>query len=65
MSSDIPTSRRKFLVTSLLALPALGAMVHTLSAAEAAAMAAPDLHSYQPEFSPQTNGPSFSRHVTG
>ena len=50
MSSDIPTSRRKFLVSSLLALPALGAMVHTLSAAEAAAMAAPDLHSYKPEF---------------
>ncbi|WP_168787453.1 gluconate 2-dehydrogenase subunit 3 family protein [Paraburkholderia aromaticivorans] len=50
MSSGIPTARRKFLVSALLALPSLGAILNTLSAAQAAEMAAPDLDKYQPEF---------------
>lgn len=33
-----------------MALPALGVAVHTLTAAEAADLAAPDLHAYKPEF---------------
>jgi gluconate 2-dehydrogenase gamma chain len=43
-------SRRKFLVSSLLALPALGLAVHRMSAAEVAEMAAPDLATYHPAF---------------
>lgn len=44
------TSRRKFLLSSLIALPAMGVMVKGLSAAAAAEMVAPDLHSYKPTF---------------
>ncbi|MFJ3486879.1 gluconate 2-dehydrogenase subunit 3 family protein [Pseudomonas sp. NPDC090202] len=45
-----PTSRRKFLLSSLIALPALGVTVKGLSAAAAAEMIAPDLLSYAPTF---------------
>ncbi|MGG2398015.1 gluconate 2-dehydrogenase subunit 3 family protein [Pseudomonas sp. SH1-B] len=45
-----PTSRRKFLLSSLIALPALGVAVQGLSAAAAAEMIAPDLLSYSPVF---------------
>ena len=48
--SATQVTRRKFLVTALLSLPALGISVHGLSAAQAAEMAAPDLHQYRPEF---------------
>jgi gluconate 2-dehydrogenase gamma chain len=48
--SLLPSTRRKFLVSSLVALPALGIAVHGLTAAEAADLAAPDLQSYRPEF---------------
>lgn len=44
------TSRRKFLLSSLIALPALGVTVKGLSAASAAEMIAPDLQSYAPTF---------------
>ena len=50
MSLDKPTSRRKFLLSSLVALPALGVALTTLSAAQAAELAAPDLAQYKPEF---------------
>lgn len=50
MSPSLPSSRRKFLVASLLTLPALGYVVQNLSAAEAASLAAPDLQTYKPEF---------------
>jgi gluconate 2-dehydrogenase gamma chain len=50
MPSDIPTSRRKFLLSAVLALPTLGVMINTLSAAQAAEMAAPHLDAYRPEF---------------
>ncbi|WP_027816237.1 gluconate 2-dehydrogenase subunit 3 family protein [Paraburkholderia bannensis] len=43
-------SRRKFLVSSLLALPALGIAVHGMSAAQVADIAAPDLAAYHPVF---------------
>ncbi|WP_213879084.1 gluconate 2-dehydrogenase subunit 3 family protein [Pseudomonas sp. dw_358] len=43
-------SRRKFLLSSLIALPAMGVMVKGLSAAAAADMVAPDLYSYRPTF---------------
>jgi gluconate 2-dehydrogenase gamma chain len=43
-------SRRKFLVSSLLALPALGIAVHGMSAAQVAEIAAPDLAAYHPVF---------------
>ncbi|MBD8574989.1 gluconate 2-dehydrogenase subunit 3 family protein [Pseudomonas syringae] len=45
-----PTSRRKFLLSSLIALPALGVTVNGLSAAVAADMVAPNLESYSPTF---------------
>jgi gluconate 2-dehydrogenase gamma chain len=45
-----PTSRRKFLLTSLLALPALGVTIKGLSAADAAEMVAPGLDTYAPTF---------------
>ncbi|CAM2139037.1 gluconate 2-dehydrogenase subunit 3 family protein [Paraburkholderia tropica] len=50
MLSDISASRRKFLLTAVLALPTMGVFVNTLSAAEAAEMAAPDLKTYRPAF---------------
>ncbi|MBN3728261.1 gluconate 2-dehydrogenase subunit 3 family protein [Burkholderia sp. Ac-20379] len=50
MSSHVSSSRRKFLLASLLALPSLGIVVHGLSAADAAQLAAPDLHAYTPAF---------------
>ncbi|WP_414448644.1 gluconate 2-dehydrogenase subunit 3 family protein [Burkholderia sp. 22PA0099] len=50
MSSDVAISRRKFLLGAVLALPTLGVLVNTLSAADAADMAAPDLAAYRPEF---------------
>ena len=45
-----PTSRRKFLLTSLLALPLTELVLKGLTAAEAAELAAPDLNHYQPQF---------------
>ncbi len=45
-----PTSRRKFLLSSLIALPALGVVIKGLSAAEAAQMVAPSLDTYTPTF---------------
>jgi len=45
-----PTSRRKFLLSSLIALPALGVTMKGLSAAVAAEMVAPSLESYSPTF---------------
>lgn len=45
-----PTSRRKFLLSSLIALPALGVTVKGLSAAMAADMVAPSLEGYSPSF---------------
>jgi gluconate 2-dehydrogenase gamma chain len=45
-----PTTRRKFLLGSLLALPTLGIGLKLLTAAQAAEMAAPDLDAYTPEF---------------
>lgn len=45
-----PTSRRKFLLGSLLALPVGNMMLKGISAAEAAEMAAPDLADYEPSF---------------
>lgn len=45
-----PTSRRKFLLSSLIALPALGVTIKGLSAASAAEMIAPALDSYTPTF---------------
>ncbi len=50
MSLTTPTTRRKFLLSSLIALPALGIAVKTLSASQAAELAAPDLEKYKPEF---------------
>ncbi|SDR48921.1 gluconate 2-dehydrogenase gamma chain [Paraburkholderia fungorum] len=50
MSMVTSASRRKFLLSALVGLPALGIAVHTLSAPEAAEMAAPDLARYTPEF---------------
>jgi gluconate 2-dehydrogenase gamma chain len=50
MSSAIQVTRRKFLLSALIGLPALGIAVHKLNAPEAAALAAPDLHQYMPEF---------------
>jgi gluconate 2-dehydrogenase gamma chain len=50
MSSATQFTRRKFLLSALIGLPALGIAVHTLSAPEAAELAAPDLHQYKPEF---------------
>jgi len=50
MSPTVPSTRRKFLVSSLIALPALGYALHSLTAAEAADLAAPDLQAYRPEF---------------
>lgn len=44
------SSRRKFLLASVLSLPAIGVAVKMLSAAEAAEMAAPELDDYQPVF---------------
>ncbi|WP_322045202.1 gluconate 2-dehydrogenase subunit 3 family protein [Paraburkholderia sp. J67] len=38
------------MLSSILALPTLGVLVNTLSAAEAAELAAPDLHTYRPAF---------------
>lgn len=52
------TSRRKFLLSSLIALPAMGIALNGLSAAAAAELAAPSLDSYSPIFSLQPNGPS-------
>ncbi|WPB57468.1 gluconate 2-dehydrogenase subunit 3 family protein [Xylophilus sp. GOD-11R] len=37
-------------MSSLIALPALGVALHSLTAAEAADLAAPDLQAYKPEF---------------
>lgn len=45
-----PTSRRKFLLSSLIALPAIGVAIKGLSAAEAAEMVAPTLEEYRPTF---------------
>jgi gluconate 2-dehydrogenase gamma chain len=45
-----PTSRRKFLLSSLIALPAIGVAIKGLSAAEAAEMVAPRLEEYRPTF---------------
>jgi gluconate 2-dehydrogenase gamma chain len=45
-----PTSRRKFLLSSLIALPALGVTIKGLSAASAADMVAPSLDAYRPTF---------------
>ncbi|MCO8166088.1 gluconate 2-dehydrogenase subunit 3 family protein [Pseudomonas sp. 21LCFQ02] len=45
-----PTSRRKFLLSSLIALPAMGVTVKGLSAAAAAEMIAPGLDTYAPTF---------------
>lgn len=45
-----PTSRRKFLLSSLIALPAIGVAIKGLSAAEAAEMVAPNLDDYRPTF---------------
>ena len=47
---DKPSSRRKFLLSSLLGLPTLGVALNTLSAAQAAELAAPDITQYKPEF---------------
>lgn len=44
------TSRRKFLLSSLIALPALGITLKGLSAAAAAELVAPSLESYTPVF---------------
>ncbi|MBF8778231.1 gluconate 2-dehydrogenase subunit 3 family protein [Pseudomonas fulva] len=44
------TSRRKFLLSSLVALPAIGVTIQGLSAADAAEMVAPDLDGYRPTF---------------
>ncbi|MEN1832136.1 gluconate 2-dehydrogenase subunit 3 family protein [Pseudomonas lijiangensis] len=44
------TSRRKFLLSSLIALPALGVTIKGLSAATAADMVAPGLETYTPTF---------------
>ncbi|WP_462380554.1 gluconate 2-dehydrogenase subunit 3 family protein [Pseudomonas sp. Marseille-QA0892] len=44
------TSRRKFLLSSLIALPALGVSIKGLSAAVAAEMIAPSLDAYAPTF---------------
>ncbi|MFF7708912.1 gluconate 2-dehydrogenase subunit 3 family protein [Pseudomonas sp. NPDC007930] len=44
------TSRRKFLLSSLIALPAMGVAVKGLSAAMAADMVAPSLDTYKPAF---------------
>ena len=44
------TSRRKFLLSSLIALPAMGIAVDGLTAAMAAELAAPSLDSYTPTF---------------
>ena len=44
------TSRRKFLLSSLIALPALGVTMKGLSAAVAAEMVAPNLQAYTPTF---------------
>jgi gluconate 2-dehydrogenase gamma chain len=43
-------SRRKFLLSSLIALPAMGIAVNGLSAAAAAEMVAPSIDSYTPTF---------------
>jgi gluconate 2-dehydrogenase gamma chain len=45
-----PTSRRKFLLSSLIALPAIGVAIKGLSAADAAEMVAPSLDGYKPTF---------------
>lgn len=45
-----PTSRRKFLLASLMALPLTELVLKGLTAAEAAELAAPDLSTYQPHF---------------
>lgn len=45
-----PTSRRKFLLSSLIALPAMGVAINGLSAAVAAEMVAPILDGYAPTF---------------
>jgi len=44
------TTRRKFLLSSLIALPALGIVIDGLSAAQAADMVAPNLSDYRPSF---------------
>jgi len=44
------TSRRKFLLASLMALPLTELVLKGLTAAEAAELAAPDLTTYQPHF---------------
>ncbi|WKX27703.1 gluconate 2-dehydrogenase subunit 3 family protein [Tatumella ptyseos] len=44
------TSRRKFLLASLMALPLTELVLKGLTAAEAAELAAPDLNTYQPHF---------------
>jgi gluconate 2-dehydrogenase gamma chain len=43
-------SRRKFLLSAVIGLPSLGIAVHTLSASQAADMAAPNLSTYIPAF---------------
>ncbi len=50
MSLALNTTRRKFLMSSLLALPVAGISLKLLSASEAAELAAPDLDAYTPDF---------------
>lgn len=50
MLLDKPTTRRKFLLGSLLALPLSDLVLKGLTAAQAAEMAAPDLADYKPIF---------------
>ena len=50
MTFQRPTSRRKFLLGALMALPASTLIAKGLTAAQAAEMAAPDLADYRPIF---------------
>ncbi|QZY95424.1 gluconate 2-dehydrogenase subunit 3 family protein [Pantoea dispersa] len=50
MLLEKPTTRRKFLLGSLLALPLSDLVLKGLTAAQAAEMAAPDLADYKPSF---------------
>ncbi|MGP4132022.1 hypothetical protein OJE16_20730 [Pantoea tagorei] len=50
MLLEKPTTRRKFLLGSLLALPLSDLVLKGLTAAQAAEMAAPELADYKPGF---------------
>jgi gluconate 2-dehydrogenase gamma chain len=50
MVLERPTSRRKFLMGALMAIPVSALIAKGLTAAQAAEMAAPDLADYQPVF---------------